>query len=202
MQAGCLWCGTHMGWRGAICAPGYCIVCVCVWVCVCAGGAECPLLSKQQKCHPLPGDWCGRWRFYLIQGPDSKTGAMLLSLLFLSLLWRRAASRCWRRRAVHSNGVSSCWAKQTTKLGGEDEGWKQQRRVMPQINRCIMQELPERQFGITTQEWKTEAIKWMMSYSAESLNPSLWYRRIVFRRVYLGQAVQQQNAIRSVSISL
>lgn len=32
-----------------VCAPQYFVpVCVCVW----AGGAECPLLSKQQKCHP------------------------------------------------------------------------------------------------------------------------------------------------------
>lgn len=31
----------------------------CEWVCVCAGGADCPLLSKQQKCHPLLGGWCG-----------------------------------------------------------------------------------------------------------------------------------------------
>lgn len=38
----------------------------------------------------------------------------------------------------------------------------------------------------------------MMSYSAESLNPSHWYRRIVFRRVYLGQAVKRQNAIRTL----
>lgn len=85
IHAGRLWCGTHMGRRGAnrmrVCV---CTRIMCVWACVCAGGAECPLLSKQQKCHPLPGDWCGRWRFDLIRGPDSKTGAMLLSLLFLS----------------------------------------------------------------------------------------------------------------------
>lgn len=61
-----------------------------------------------------------------------------------------------------------------------------------------MQELPERQFGITTEECKAEAIKWMMSYSAESLNPSLWYRRIVFRRVYLGQAIKRRDAIRTL----
>jgi len=69
---------------------------------------------------------------------------------------------------------------------------------MPQINRCIMQELPGRLFEITTQERKAEAIKCMTSCSAESLNPSLRYRRIVFGRVYLGQAVKQQNAIRTL----
>lgn len=47
-------------WDGrgqAVCAT---ILCAWVGVCVCAGGAECPLLRKQQKCHPLPSDWCGR----------------------------------------------------------------------------------------------------------------------------------------------
>lgn len=58
IQAGCLWCGAHMGWKGG--RPCVYHGIVCEWVCVCAGGAECPLLSKQQKCHPLPGDWCGR----------------------------------------------------------------------------------------------------------------------------------------------
>lgn len=45
-----------------------------------------PPADKQQQCHPLACDWCGGWRYFIIQRPDSKTGAMLLSLLFLSPL--------------------------------------------------------------------------------------------------------------------
>ena len=69
-----------MGLRGCVRIRIFCVY-------VSAGGAGCPLLSKQQKYHPLPCDWCGHWRFYLIRGPDSQTGTMLLSLLFLAQLW-------------------------------------------------------------------------------------------------------------------
>lgn len=64
----------------------------CVSGCVSVLEVQCPLLSKQQECLPLRpppllvGRVWARWRFYLIQGPDFKTGTMLLSLLFLSQL--------------------------------------------------------------------------------------------------------------------
>lgn len=82
-----------MGWKGAGCKRhDIACVCVCVSGCVSELEVQCPLLSKQQQCRPLHPPpllvgWVGaRWRFYLIQGPDFKTGTMLLSLLFLSQL--------------------------------------------------------------------------------------------------------------------
>lgn len=63
------------------------ILCVWVGVCLCWEVQGAPCWVNNRSATPLPGDWCGRRRFYLIRGPDSKTGAMLLSLLFLSWLW-------------------------------------------------------------------------------------------------------------------
>lgn len=63
-------------------------VCACTKImrlCVCAGGAECPLLSKQQWSHLLPSDWRVRWRFDLIQDQTPKAFYFYLSA-------RRAAS--------------------------------------------------------------------------------------------------------------
>lgn len=55
-----------------------------------------------------------------------------------------------------------------TREEGGKKGLKNNRRVMSQINRCIMQELPERQFGVTTEECETRALKSMTSCSVES----------------------------------
>lgn len=85
---------------------------------VCVSGAGCPLLSKQQKCHPLPCDWCGRWRFYLIQGLDSKTGAMLLSLLFLPQLEDVQLPGADTRGQC---AATESAVKQTANVGGGDE---------------------------------------------------------------------------------
>lgn len=62
--------------------------CVCVKImclCVCAGGAESPPLSKQQRSHLLPQRLACALEILSNPGPDSKRGTMLLSLLFLSL---------------------------------------------------------------------------------------------------------------------
>lgn len=99
--------------------------CVCGWgvkICVYAGGAECPLLSKQQRRHHLLSDWCGRWRFYLIQEPDSKTGAMLLILLFLSCLH---CTQCLKAATGGQCRATKCAAaeqKQMTEQRGGEGG--------------------------------------------------------------------------------
>lgn len=73
---------------------------------------------------------------------------------------------------------------------GEGEGWRQPRGVMPQINRCIMQKLPGRQFGITTEECERGAKN---QWVTQQFNPPHWWKRIVFSRVYLEQPVKQQG---------
>lgn len=141
----------------------------------------------EQTTEVPPPPWWLVWAMEILSNPRARLQNRRNAakpFIFISSI-RHAVSLQWHRRAVYSNKVSGCRAKQMTKLleGGSED--RKQRRVMPQINRCIMQELSERKFGITTEEFKTEAIKWMMSYSAESLNPFVWYSGIVFRRVYL-----------------
>ena len=162
-------------------------------VCVSAGGAECPLLSKQQKCHPPP--WWLVWALEILSNPRARLQNRRIAAKPFMFVFRSDTCRAPVRTQGGSTQQRSSGCaeqKQMTKLRrGKVEDWKHQRRVMPQINRCIMQELPERQFGITTQECETEAIKWMMSYSAEV--------GLFLRRGYLGQgATQQLNAIRTL----
>lgn len=67
---------------------------------------------------------------------------------------------------------------------------------MPQINRCIMQELHERQFGITTEKQETGAIKLKDELFCREVKSLSLVPEDCFWRVYLGQAVKQQDAIR------
>lgn len=100
-------------------------VTACVSWCVCAGGAECPLLSKQQKCQPPP--WCvlwACWTFYLIQGPDFKNGHNAAKPFIFNSATRHAVSQCQHRGAVRGNGASSCPAKTNHYAGRGERGLK------------------------------------------------------------------------------
>ena len=85
---------------------------VCVSGCVSVlGGAGCPLLSKQQKCHPPP--WWLVWALEILSNPrarlENRRNAAKPFIFILAM--RHAASWCQHRGAVHSSGASSRLAK-------------------------------------------------------------------------------------------